>query len=152
MSDDTIRLKMPLLAAGQAQKEITHNEALTVLDLAVHAAVSGVGVTTPPATPALGAAWIVGDVPTGAWAGQALALAGWTAGGWRFVAPTEGMTVWHLADRRTLRHVAGAWVGGVGVPAAAIPEPLGGSVIDAETRSAVAAILRMLRQHGLITV
>ena len=35
MSDTTARLRLPTLRAGQAQKELTHNEALTLLDLAV---------------------------------------------------------------------------------------------------------------------
>ncbi len=136
-------------------------QALTILDLAVQAAVSGVGVAAPPAAsqaavgpapaaPAIGASWIVADTPTGTWAGQARSLAGWTAGGWRFVAPSEGMAVWNIAERRTVRHVAGVWVGGVGAPAVAVPDPAGGSFIDAEARSAVVAILRTLRQQGLV--
>lgn len=36
MMDDTPRWTLPLLAAGQAQKEMTHNEALSLLDLIVH--------------------------------------------------------------------------------------------------------------------
>lgn len=165
MSDDTsARLGLPLLQAGQAQKEVTHNEALTLLDLAVQAAVEGVGLDTPPAAPAPGACWIVGAAPTGAWSGQAAALAGWSDDGWRFVAPREGMAVWSRADGATARFVEGAWqtgtlagtrlvLGGaqvVGPRRPAIADPAGGATIDAAARTALFAILAALRDHGLI--
>lgn len=36
MNDQTtVRLSLPLLQVGQAQKELSHNEALTLLDFAV---------------------------------------------------------------------------------------------------------------------
>ena len=162
--DATVRLALPLLSAGQAQKDLTHNEALARLDLAVQASVVAVGLATPPAAPAAGDAWIVGAAPGGAWAGQAGAIAGWTAAGWRFVRPREGMTAWSLADRRDVRFTGGAWVTGdirgtrvivegvkvVGPQAAAIAAPAGGTTIEKEARAAVAAVLAMLRGHGLI--
>lgn len=64
MSDETsVRLGLPLLQTGQAQKEMTHNEALTLLDFAVQPVVEAVGVDTPPAAPAPGACWVVGPTP-----------------------------------------------------------------------------------------
>ncbi|HWV00163.1 MAG TPA: DUF2793 domain-containing protein [Devosia sp.] len=107
---------------------------------------------------------MVGSVPTGDWVGNAGALAGWTADGWRFVAAAEGMTVW-VADRAiAARYVGGAWVAGnlagqqvsiegvkvVGAQGAAILDPAGGTTIDAEARAAIGAILAALRGHGLI--
>ena len=165
MADDTsARLALPLLQSGQAQKEVTHNEALALLDLAVQAGVAAVGVNAPPDAPAPGACWIVGTTPTGAWAGHAAALAGWTDGGWRFVAATEGMAVWSVADVMAARYVGGAWtVGGlvghalqidglrvVGPRADPIVAPAGGTVIDSEGRAAIGMILDALKAHGLI--
>ncbi|WP_240325572.1 DUF2793 domain-containing protein [Sphingomonas mesophila] len=92
MSTST-RLQLPFLAPGQLQKEFTHNEALARLDLAVAAAVLEVGRNAPPASPAPGDCYVLGSAPTGAWAGQARALAGFTEGGWRFVAAVAGMQV-----------------------------------------------------------
>ena len=43
MADTSARLNLPLLAPGQAQKELYHNEALTLIDLAVQASVVTVG-------------------------------------------------------------------------------------------------------------
>ena len=44
-TNDTPRWSLPLLAAGQAQKEMTHNEALSLLDLVVHPCVRRWGQT-----------------------------------------------------------------------------------------------------------
>ena len=161
---DTARWGLPLLEAGQAQKEMTVNEALARLDLLAQAGVVAVGVDMPPSAPTEGQAWIVGSAPTGVWAGQARAVAGWTAGGWRFVAPREGMSAWSAADGCAAAFVGGQWrvgrlvgtsvaIGGVqvvGARAAAVAAPAGGSVVDAEARVALAAVLGALRGHGLI--
>jgi hypothetical protein len=165
MSDDqTARLALPLLHAGQAQKELDHNEALTRLDLAVQPSVLALGGDVPPDDPAPGECWIVGDSPVGAWSGHAQALAGWTAGGWRFVAARPGMRVWRASDGSDVRYDGAEWVAGevratgvfvagdqvVSTRAAAIAEPLGGAAIDAEARIALGDILAALRHHGLI--
>ena len=102
--------------------------------------------------------------PTGAWAGKPLNLAAYTAGGWRFVAPIEGVTTYVRSSSVWATFRSGAWELGVlrgsnvtisgqqvvGGRAAAIPGPSGGSVIDVEARSAVGQILTALRLHGLI--
>ena len=161
---DTARLRLPLLDAGQAQKEMTVNEALARLDLVAQAGVVAVGVNAPPAAPVQGQAWIAGAAPTGAWAGQADAVAGWTAGGWRFVAAQDGMRAWSAADGCFAVRAGGQWrigvvtaarveVGGVkvvGAQAGAIAAPAGGAAIDAEARATLAAVLAALRGHGLI--
>ncbi len=164
MSDATARLALPFIAPGQAQKELAHNEALLRIDLALHASVEAMGLNDPPASPAPGQCWIVGAAPAGDWAGQALALAGWTGGGWRFVAPVPGMTAWIPATGLVARFDGTAWAGGVlagsrvmiggvqviGARQPAIVPPDGGAVVDGEARAAVSAILGALSAHGLI--
>lgn len=144
---ETGRLGLPFIQPGQAQKELWHNEALLRLDLLVQASVEAVGRNDSPLTPAAGQAWVVGDAPTGAWTGHAKAVAGWSAGGWRFVAPMAGMAVWSIADSVAVRFVGGAWTAGTG---AAIASPAGGGTIDAEARAALTAVLTVLRANGLI--
>lgn len=158
----TARLSLPLLQPGQAQKEMSHNEALTLIDLGVQAAAQGMA-DTPPADPAPGACWIVGTAPTGAWAGHAGAVAGWTAGGWRFVAAREGMRLWIDTERGFALHRSGEWRFGeahgkvfvegiqtVGKRLSAIMEPNGGEVVDGPARAAIVAVLEAMRDHGLI--
>ena len=164
MNDDmTARWALPLLAPGQAQKEMTHNEALAALDLIVQPAVVAAEVDAPPEGPAEGQCWIVGGAPTGGWAGHAGEIAGWTAGGWRFIAPRQGMTVW-VADRRVAARYGTGWTFGeiagetlllggepmLASPAPAIPDPAGGATIDAEARATLAEVLDVLRRHHLV--
>lgn len=158
------RIKLPLLAMAQAQKEMTHNEALSLLDIAVQPVVQSMAPASVPASPLMGQCWIVGAAPAGEWAGQAGALAGWTAGGWRFIAPFEGMTVWSIADGLTARRAGAGWtigqisasnviVGGqqvVGPRRPTIAVPSGGTTIDVQARTALAAVIGALVGHGLI--
>lgn len=160
----TARFALPLLAAGQAEKELTHNEALALIDIAMQPTVVAVGTSVPPAAPVEGQAWIVGAAPTGAWAGKTQAIAGWTQGGWRFLLPLEGTQAWSISDAKPAVYLGDTWRVGevragrlvvdgtsvVGPQAAAIDEPSGGATIDGEGRAAVGAILVALRQHGLI--
>jgi len=162
----THRLALPFILPGQAQKELFHNEALQALDLVVAAAVEEPPRAVPPATPAVGSCYIVAVSPSGAWVGHAGCLAGMTTAGWRFVAPIEGLAAFMRSSGLTAVYRAGTWelgmlrgdrveIGGqqvVGSQTSAIPEPTAGSVIDAEARTAVAAILSALRQHGLIAL
>lgn len=164
MSLTTDRLALPLLAAAQAQKEITHNEALTLLDAAVQPVVATIAPASVPASPSPGQCWIVGTGAAGAWAGHDGALATWTAGGWRFVAPFEGMQVWSIGDSATARREGSSWITGalkghqllldgqqvVGARQSAVAAPSGGSTIDVEARVAITAILARMGAHGLI--
>ena len=51
---DTHSLKLPLLVAEQAQKHVTHNEALRALDAMVQLAVKDRDLATPPGAPSDG--------------------------------------------------------------------------------------------------
>jgi hypothetical protein len=137
---------------GQAQKELFHNEALQTLDLVAAAAVDGVLVDAPPASPATGDCYVVGANPSGPWVGHALALAGYTDGGWRFVGPIDGMRVLDKANHSIATFVDGSWESGplLGAALAAVVDPVGGATVDAEARSAITAILARLRAHRLI--
>jgi hypothetical protein len=163
MSEKTARLGLPFILPGQAQKELHHNEALTRIDVALHAAVEESAAAPPPA-PTEGQSWIVGAGATGAWAGKDEAIASWSAGGWRFVEPIVGMLVWNKAAEHWIHWRDGSWssgelpaaaifVGGqkvVGARQPAVPSPSGGTVIDEEARTAIAAVTAALKSHGLI--
>ncbi|WP_369682868.1 DUF2793 domain-containing protein [Rhodopseudomonas palustris] len=94
----TAHLGLPLIEAAQAQKHVTHNEALRILDAAIQIAVADRSRTTPPAAPAEGERHIVAAGAAGAWNGQAQAIATWQDGAWAFLAPKQGWCVWSVAD------------------------------------------------------
>lgn len=106
---DTTRLGLPLLAAAQAQKHVTHNEALLLLDGLVHLAVSSRGNTAPPAVPAEGERVLVGGAPTGAFAGEAGKIAAFDDGAWRFLQPRAGWIAHVASDGVLLLHDGTAW-------------------------------------------
>ncbi|GLK47916.1 hypothetical protein GCM10017620_08890 [Brevundimonas intermedia] len=94
MSDDfTARLSLPYLAAGQMQKHVTLNAALTRLDALLQTAVVSATTAVQPSAPFDGDLYILPDGANGAvWSGQpAGALMRFEAGGWSRVATSVGL-------------------------------------------------------------
>ena len=164
MADETPRFALPFILPGQAQKELFHNEALARIDVARQPAVEGPPAAAPPADPEEGQCWIVAPAATGDWSGRDLMLAMWSEGGWRFVAPSPGTTAWNKAAGVPLQFDGESWRAGlwacaglevdgvqvVGARQPAVPSPSGGTIIDSEARTAIAAITAALMSHGLI--
>lgn len=159
------RLNLPYLHPGQAQKEMSHNEAIAAIDLLLHPVVVQTAVQEPPIDPPQeGACVIVGDAPSGIFSGHEHAIACWTEGGWRFAEPFDGLSCWHRDVGMTLTFRDGAgWTDAiatkgvvvdglqvVGTRRPAISDPVAGVSIDAEARAAIGQILSSLRAHGLI--
>ncbi|MGR3484512.1 MAG: DUF2793 domain-containing protein [Paracoccaceae bacterium] len=118
-------LGLDYILAGQAQKHVTHNEALRVLDVLVQMSVTSRTVATPPPAPAAGARHIVPDGATGAWAGRAGEVAAFDGGAWAFHAPAPGWSTWvEDEDARATWNgaewVAAAAAGGGGADLSAI--------------------------------
>jgi hypothetical protein len=96
MPNTTGRLLLPYILQSQSQKEVTHNDALNILDVLIQAVVQDVGLNTPPGSPTVGQCWVVGSSPTGAWAGKASQIAqAVDGGGWFFVAPFKRLKLWN---------------------------------------------------------
>lgn len=96
MSDTSPLLSLPYLLPSQAQKHVTHNEALDLLDMLVQPVAEGVDALTPPPSPVEGEVWALGTGPTGVWAGQGHSLASWRNGAWMFLPLRPG---WVVFDR-----------------------------------------------------
>ena len=143
MAETTARLGLPLILAAQAQKHVTHNEALAALDLLVQASLEARDAETPPADPAEGAAWGLGAAPTGAWAGQAGKVAQWRDGGWIFVTPAAGWRAWDRSAAALVLWDGSGWTGiesGLGGTALQNLEAVGvGTTADDGNRLAVAS-------------
>jgi hypothetical protein len=111
--DATSNLNLPFIMAAQAQKHVTHNEALRALDALVQLMVLDKDLAAPPGSPAEGARYIVGSSPTGAWSGQAGRIAAYQDAAWAFYAPREGWAAW-VADEDAIYVWSGSiWVAGV---------------------------------------
>jgi hypothetical protein len=105
---DTPNLAMPYIDVGQSQKEVSHNQALTTLDVLAQATVINATTTTPPGSPTDGQAWIVGASATGAWAGKDKQIAAWFSG-WKFYQPKEGWLCWDQTQDKLFVYDGAAW-------------------------------------------
>ena len=91
---DTTHLQLPYLAAAQAQKHVTHNEALRLLDAMVQLAVLDRDLHRAAGQPADGDRYIVASGATGAWAGWDGNIAYWVDGAWIRLVPRPGWRAW----------------------------------------------------------
>ena len=138
----TPRHKLPLLFAGQAQKEFYVNEAHALTDALLHAACQG-EAAAPPATPANGECWLVASAATGEWAGEDGKLACRQSGAWLFVSPSEGMRLFDASTGQVILY-RGGWQ-----RPAAPAEPSGGTTVDSEARAAISALIAALADAGV---
>ena len=111
MSDATTHLLLPYILAAQAQKHVTHNEALRILDGLVQLSVLDRDLTAPPGSPADGDRYIVGSGAMGDWAGWDQNVALWTDGAWLRLPPRTGWRAWVEDERLLLVYDGAAWIG-----------------------------------------
>lgn len=110
MSDATQNLGLPLIAANQAQKHVTHNEALTLLDALVQLACRDKDLAAPPASPAEGDRYLVAAAnPTGAWAGLSGQIACFRDGVWVGLAPRPGWFAFVADEAELYTFTGSAW-------------------------------------------
>lgn len=88
------RFGLPFIQPSQAQKHVTHNEALVTLDSLAQLVVQLFEAETPPDTPEEGGCYALGPAPIGVWYGHAGQLAVWDGVAWRFHTPQEGWRAW----------------------------------------------------------
>ncbi len=145
MPDTTPNLVMPYIMPAQAQKHVTHNEALLVLDATVQLCVESVGENDPPATPEDGQAWAIGPAPTGEWTGQSGRLAMRASSGWIYVNAKDGWRAWDRSSNTLRIWRAGSWdalpmsdLEGVGI----------GTAYDPANRLAVVSQSTLLTHDG----
>jgi hypothetical protein len=130
MSDTTTHLGLPYLMAAQAQKHVTHNEALRLLDAMVQLAVLDRTRTAPPASPADGDRHLVASGATGLWAGWDLNMAFWVDGVWLRLVPRPGWLIW-VADEGAFLVWSGSSWASVGEPRD-VPDSVFSLVNDAD--------------------
>jgi Protein of unknown function (DUF2793) len=106
---DSLHLTLPLLAAAQAQKHVTHNEALTLIDALMHLSVLDRDLAVAPASPNPGDRYLVAGSPSGAWAGQAGKIAHYLDAIWQFAAPQAGWRAWVMDENQLIVFDGSAW-------------------------------------------
>jgi Protein of unknown function (DUF2793) len=143
---ETSHLKLPLLAAGQAQKHVTHNEALLALDRSVQITVVSRDVVAPPPSPVEGARYILATTGLqGRFIGHPGEIATSDGGAWAFTSPRNGWLVW--IEQEALLF---AWHQGALVPVHERPVSMLGinATADATNRLSVSSEASLFNHAG----
>ncbi|NVO22478.1 DUF2793 domain-containing protein [Donghicola mangrovi] len=109
MTSASPRLDLPLLQPSQAQKHVTHNEALLRLDGAVQMVLQSLSQSAPPEAPAIGACYFTADAATGDWSPYPRMVAAYTASGWIYLQPAEGWLAWDASGGRCVVYQEDEW-------------------------------------------
>jgi Protein of unknown function (DUF2793) len=114
---DTPRLSLPVIEAAQAQKHVTHNEALVLLDALTQFTVESRALAAPPGSPAEAACYIPASGASDDWSGWDGEIALYSGGGWLHIVPVPGLKAWVRDERLTLTYEDGVWRDGVALTA-----------------------------------
>lgn len=154
---DTPNLGLPLIAASQAQKHVTHNEALQLLDAAVQLVAINF-LTAPPGSPSEGDRYIIQAPATGAWSGKEDQVAVYTSGGWVYIVPSQGWQAYLLSDTTPYRYNGSSWVAEASVTSSTLTDAsvnarfnrvgVGGATPDASNRLSVNSPQVLLNHAG----
>lgn len=146
--DKTATLELPFILPSQAQKHVTHNEALLALDALAQLVVRSRGVSVPPSNPQNGDRYLVAAGPTGAWTGRAGWIASFSDDRWRFHAVKPGFVMWLADEGRLMVHDGENLVD----VSASLPESVSrvgiNATADATNRLAVAAAASLFTHEG----
>ncbi|MCI2397797.1 DUF2793 domain-containing protein [Aliiroseovarius subalbicans] len=149
MSNTSANLSLPYIQPSQAQKHVTHNEAVRMLDSLVQLSVLSASQTTPPAIPDDGDGFILPVGVAGAWAGHDADLAVYQDNTWVFYTPGEGLFAW-VQDIDEHRVFDGTdWIVAAGVPELQNLDMVGiQTTADASNRLSVASAATLLTHAG----
>jgi hypothetical protein len=139
----TARFDLPLLFAGQAQKEGFVNEIAARLDAMLHVAIEA-EQAVPPVSPLDGQAWLIAASPSGEWTGKSGQIAARQAGNWFYFPALHGLRLFNRATGQFVQFT-GTWA----APSRP-PVPSGGTVIDVEVRAGLAAVVAALTTAGIL--
>jgi hypothetical protein len=100
MDQTTTSLKLPYIAPSQAQKHVTHNEAIRALDALVQLSATSRQLKNAPQEPSEGDRYIVAPEAVTLWAGKDNQIAAWQDDAWAFFQPQDGWQAW-VAEEQT---------------------------------------------------
>lgn len=143
---DTLGLGLPLIASAQAQKHVTHNEALLRLDALVQLSIIARDVASPPVSPTEGDRYLVAAGAAGAWAGHSGDIACFQNGAWIFASPKMGWRLWLQSESKLLAFNGTAWTDAVSLQN--IPQLGVNTTADATNRLSVSSSAVLLSHGG----
>lgn len=147
MSDSSPKLGLPYIQPAQAQKHVTHNEAIEVLDAITQLVVSQFDATSPPALPVEGDTFALGSTPSGAWASNPNEIAFFSGGGWLFLPPIPGWRAWGQSEEELRIWDGSNWVSAI--PSLDSVEMLGiNSTADTTNRLSVSSDASLFNNAG----
>lgn len=109
MSEETPNLGLPYIMPSQAQKHVTHNEAIRALDALLQIGVIARDLDEPPADPQEGDRYIVAEGATESWAGKDGWLAAFQDGDWAFYQPKAGWIAFVGSENALVVHDGETW-------------------------------------------
>lgn len=109
MPDFSPNLNLPFLLASQTQKHVTVNENLLKIDNLVMLAVKSRSISTAPSAPNEGDRYIVGNVPTGEWAGKSNFIASYNNLGWSYSQAKNGFVAYCIDETQFLFFDGNIW-------------------------------------------
>ena len=150
MSQTSPTLSLPYIQPAQAQKHVTHNEALRILDAVTQLSVISTTLTIPPAQTAEGDRYIVADAATGVWAGQETHVAVRVDNTWQFFVPNTGWRADIASSGEEVRFDGTDWqsLSGGAVDLQNVPMVGVGTTADTTNRLAVSADATLLNHAG----
>ena len=106
----TSNLSLPFIMPAQAQKHVTHNDALLMLDALVQLSVASRQLSAPPEDPEAGERHIVAGGASAGWTGVPEGhVAAFQDGAWRIFAPQTGWMAWIADEGEALVFDGEAW-------------------------------------------
>ncbi len=92
--ENSDNLKLPYIMASQAQKHVTHNEAVRMVDALVQMSVVDKDLSSPPSSPLAGSRYIIASAASGDWTGKEKQIAAFQDGAWKYFEPGSGWIAW----------------------------------------------------------
>ncbi|MBB3945975.1 hypothetical protein GGQ73_001921 [Rhizobium skierniewicense] len=147
MTEQTSRLELPYILPSQAQKHVTHNEALQKLDAVTQLTIRR-EISQPPQTMEDGDCFLIASVPTGEWERHGGKLGLWQDDAWVYIVPREGWRAWFLETGQMRVLSNGNWQD-IPLPAAGAFGRLGiNASADPQNRLTVASPASLFTNEG----
>ena len=92
--ETTQKHNLPYIMAAQAQKHVTHNEALRTIDSIIHIAVLSRTASSPPTSPQASDGYLIPSGATGVWSDKENTVQVWEDEAWATHVPQDGWAIW----------------------------------------------------------